>query len=397
MDNILVIAKGLEQTRFFLRMQESSYKLGYKIIYITAHYATYLYLKKRKIKVYLIKNKYKTLVKLEESEIINSFEYKARFFSKNLIQNLYNASYIQMQEIINDNNIKYIFMWNGCQIIDKAAKQIANIQNIKTLYFEIANINGKTFVDPKGTNANSQLFDSPEILKQYNVNLNEYNKWKENYLREKFANHIVKQSYNKYSNKIEFCINRLGDIFITKFFSMNNLVSKIKEFLLYKTINFKYDNYDYKNRKYIFFPLQVSNDTQILIHSDIGIEKALEFAVIEAKKNNCDLVIKPHPAEKNSKFVENLLKKKQKEKFYFVNENTFRLIQNAKLVITINSTVGLETKIMGKTLKVLGRALYANFNQYDIAAYIQKYLIDIDYFDNARIDIKIFNKILNLR
>lgn len=302
-----------------------------------------------------------------------------------------------MQEIINDNNIKYIFMWNGCQIIDKAAKQIANIQNIKTLYFEIANINGKTFVDPKGTNANSQLFDSPEILKQYNVNLNEYNKWKENYLREKFVNYIVKQSYNKYSNKIEFCINRLGDIFITKFFSMNNLVSKIKEFLLYKTINFKYDNYDYKNRKYIFFPLQVSNDTQILIHSDIEIEKALEFAVIEAKKNNCDLVIKPHPAEKNSKFVENLLKKKQKEKFYFVNENTFRLIQNAKLVITINSTVGLETKIMGKTLKVLGRALYANFNQYDIAAYIQKYLIDIDYFDNARIDIKIFNKILNLR
>lgn len=199
-------------------MQESSYKLGYKIIYITAYYATYLYLKKRKIKVYLIKNKYKTLVKLEESEIINSFEYKARFFSKNLIQNLYNASYIQMQEIINDNNIKYIFMWNGCQIIDKAAKQIANIQNIKTLYFEIANINRKTFVDPKGTNANSQLFDSPEILKQYNVNLNEYNKWKENYLREKFANHIVKQSYNKYSNKIEFCINKLGDIFITKFF-----------------------------------------------------------------------------------------------------------------------------------------------------------------------------------
>lgn len=96
---------------------------------------------------------------------------------------------------------------------------------------------------------------------------------------------------------------------------MNNLVSKIKEFLLYKTINFKYDNYDYKNRKYIFFPLQVSNDTQILIHSDIGIEKALEFAVIEAKKNNCDLVIKPHPAEKNSKFVENLLKKNKKKNF----------------------------------------------------------------------------------
>ena len=82
MDNILVIAKGLEQTRFFFFLQESSYKLGYKIIYITAHYATYLYLKKRKIKVYLIKNKYKTLVKLEEREIINSFEYKARFFLK---------------------------------------------------------------------------------------------------------------------------------------------------------------------------------------------------------------------------------------------------------------------------------------------------------------------------
>ena len=394
MKKILVIAKGIEQVNFFMRMQESAEKLGYTIVYVTAHFATYRKLLKEHLIVYLIKKQRSIKIQLSDKEIINSFEYKARYFSKKLVQDLYNSSYLIIDKIIGSKDIEYIFMWNGCQIIDKAATDIARKNSIKTLYFEIANIPGKIFVDEKGTNANSSLYNDNTVLKNLDVRMSEYQIWREEYLTEKLNKHIVNQARNKYNNKNEFCINRLGDFFVTGFFSFTNLFYKFKEYLSYKSIHFNYDNYDYENKKYVFFPLQVSNDTQILMHSDIGLKDALEIAEIEAKKRNCDLLIKPHPAERNSEFVKMLLRKKEENKFWFVNYNTFKLIKNSELVITINSTVGLEAKIVGKEVKILGKALYNKFDDLMIAAYIQKYLIDIDYFSDKKISVRELENII---
>jgi len=74
--------------------------------------------------------------------------------------------------------------------------------------------------------------------------------------------------------------------------------------------------------------------------------------------------------------------------------NTFSLIDKSHLVITINSTVGLEALILEKNFEVLGRAFYKNFTQKHIEMYILNYLIDIDYFSNEDIELESIHTIL---
>ena len=65
-----------------------------------------------------------------------------------------------------------------------------------------------------------------------------------------------------------------------------------------------------------------------------------------------------------------------------VGNNTKDLILNAQRVVVINSTVGLEALLLEKNVDIYGRAIYEHFNEYRLKAYIQKYLINIDYFND---------------
>lgn len=95
---------------------------------------------------------------------------------------LYRAIWGLYDELI--GSIEYIFIINGCRVQDHAFRDIAVKYGIKTLYFELANIPGKTFVDPKGTNAKSALYKNKNILNQYNVLEEDYVFWKNAILRQ---------------------------------------------------------------------------------------------------------------------------------------------------------------------------------------------------------------------
>ena len=45
-------------------------------------------------------------------------------------------------------------------------------------------------------------------------------------------------------------------------------------------------------------------------------------------------------------------------------------------------------------MKILGKALYNKFDDLMIAAYIQKYLIDIDYFSDKKISVRELENII---
>lgn len=395
MQNILIHLKSYEHISFFLRMQWALEKLGYNMVFITASYAAYRKLKTSKVEVYLIKNINHTNSKILNSEYLNkTFEFKIKNYPYKLINEIYVNTLETLSNINDKNTIEYIFIWNGCEITDKAVTSWAQENSIKTLYFEIGNFPGKIFVDKNGTNANSFLFKDKKSLKKFDVNKNKYVLWRDKFIGDNLHKHIVKQSKNIFASRKQFLWNRIGEIFITKFFCFRDVINKITKYLYYKihpVTKFAYNNYDL-SKKYIFFPLQVSTDTQIIIHSDIGLQAAIDYAIDKAKKLGVDLLVKPHPAESNNKFVEQLI---NTDAFYLVNYNTFELIKNAQEVITINSTVGLEAKIMGKKVDVLGRAFYKDFDEEDIARYIQGFLINVDYFSTENIGEKEMQQILN--
>lgn len=119
--------------------------------------------------------------------------------------------------------------------------------------------------------------------------------------------------------------------------------------------------------KYVFLPFQVHTDTQVLLNSP-KIRNMYEltdtvYRGLEAfnRKNQEDywLVIKEHPSDYKRIDYTDLKKKYQKEKVVFITTMpSSELIQESQVVITINSTVGIEALLKEKPVITLGKAFY---------------------------------------
>ncbi len=379
MVDVLCVTEDIERAKFFCRF------ISLKKIFITTNIVVYLFLKFSGEKCWLI-NKLKS-DKLEENlkNINNTIEVKTKCMTLKEAYKEAEATYNLIDLLYKKYQFRYVFIWNGCKVVDIICKNFAENNNIKKCFFEIANIPGKIFVDHKGTNKQSSIFEHPELLDSMNTdNKGSYNEWLNNYLEIKKGNFILPQSKRKsrvlniISSSINIFANKLNITFTNKIYITNfkkNFESKSDNGSMY------FDNV-IKN-KYIFVPLQVSNDTQVIINSDVGLYKLIDTALDNGRKNNLSVVIKPHPAEKNIKILEYIREKQQKYDVVITNDNTFKLIENAEYVITINSTVGLEAMICGKKVIILGNAIYSGFNETRLRNYIMEFLIDVEYFSGA--------------
>jgi len=120
------------------------------------------------------------------------------------------------------------------------------------------------------------------------------------------------------------------------------------------------DEYDLPTKgEYIFFPLQVNSDTQIILNSGYdSMYDAVERILPELLKTGKKIIMKEHPFEVEcvdySRFVDGenviLLKK------YDLNA----LIDNAAFTVNINSSVGLQAIERGGNVLLLGSAMYRN-------------------------------------
>lgn len=396
MKEIIVIPTFYRQVKFYLRLSESMIDLGYDFKFFVYKLSLYLILKKRGANVFFIKKRDVDKDFIIDNKIIKeTVEYKSKQMSLLQGEILYRATYSLLEKKVDKKNIYAMFIWNGSTIDQKAASFFAQKYNIKTLYFEIANIPGKIFIDKRGTNAQSEIYSNIKILDEYVFDESIYEKWKSIYLKNKLKSHVIPQKRSVRSDiQIRFLIDLLGSIFITRIgFNKNFMIYKIKQLINNVMYPLKYDSYDYKNKKYIFFPLQVSYDSQIVLNSSIDLLEAFKMVLDYAKKNNYDLVVKPHPQECNySALVEFF---KYKNEFILLNDNTFLLMKYAEEIWTINSTVGLEALIMGKKIKILGNALYKDFKGDYLKKYISSYLLNIDFFDKKDISMEATKNIIN--
>ncbi|MEZ4210378.1 MAG: hypothetical protein R3B38_01565 [Patescibacteria group bacterium] len=110
--------------------------------------------------------------------------------------------------------------------------------------------------------------------------------------------------------------------------------------------------------KFILLPLQVQDDTQILMHSRFsGMEEVIEETVQAAKSLNYQLVIKEHPQDLGRVNYEEI-KKKYPEVVWVRWIPIPELIKKADVVVTVNSSVGIEALLEKKPVVVLGDAFY---------------------------------------
>jgi capsule polysaccharide modification protein KpsS len=336
------------------------------------------------------------------NEILNIDNYYTKKKEKILNEELtkreknYFYKYVEiLEKIIKEKDIKFLVMQNDTRWQHSLAIYVANKMNINYYVFELGLFRPNTItIDPEGVNYNNSLPRNKEFYRDISIE-NKFDYSKTNSDINEFERNIIVAKYMIYY--------RIGEILGKN--SLENKTISLKDYFsrFYNTYlkkSKKEDNSIQLPTNYIFVPFQVVNDSQTLVHSDFN--NMIEFAetviegVKEYNKNNDDglsLVFKEHPMDVGKVNYDDFYEKyKNNDSIIFLKQgDTKKIIEKSDLVITINSTVGIEALEMHKKVICLGRAFYAiediakKSNQTTLANDIEESLnkeIDTDLIDN---------------
>lgn len=396
---VVVAVDNIERAHFFHRLL---CRHQGEVVYVTGCYRSFMWLRDEgEYAVHLgrsVKSRGHDSPELDDVMVQESIEVlagslsanKARFLLRLYVRNILDMSL---------GNEGYVLLWNGNNLISKAIG--ATLRNKwKFRYIEISNLTDKLFVNSKGVNGQSSLvYDTTCLDRLPPVADSEHNEWLHRYYKEKSKplGQVKKMRSIDYRTH---CLSILGRvrgyyyaISYLEFMRLGRLLEKISRF---GSTNLDIElTKNWCKEDYVFLPLQVSSDTQLLING-LGYdnESAVEYCLAAYPNNK--IVIKPHPAEKNLKSVESLMNK-YRGRVIFTSASTQDLIRDAKLIVTINSTVGFEAKMLGKDVTVLGLALYKSMSYEQIKKYIHRYLVGgVDYFGTEPLNIKVLDDVLNV-
>lgn len=396
---IAIIIDSLERYSFFSRLIKSL-DGKYPILLITSEPYAYFSAKKLKCQSCLIIRGYTdrgvTLVINNEinSDIVKSIEVINEDISINTAKKDYECTLASFIKLFEYYDVTKCIMWNGQQLLCRAATRACKLLNVSTTYIEIANLPGKLFVDPLGVNALSSIAKDISIIdKLPNVDEVKHSVWLSYY--EMCKRKPLPQSKTNLMKKIKSGVNYLIKFIIPCVLRRKFSNVKISNSVKIKKITFV-DSYFIENEMFIFLPLQVSGDTQIKLHSKYDNIAAIQYALGVSKRLELHLIVKIHPAEYSENEIKKILMLQAKYGFHISNANTTYLIKKAKKIITINSTVGLEGLLYKKDIEAIGNCFYKDFDQIRLMKYIHQYLIDgIDYFSDDPIGFDVSEKIIN--
>jgi capsular polysaccharide export protein len=386
MKYILVYIGSLEDYNFFKRFHASIVNDGMKLLFLHNKISLALRCLSTGIPSVLVRRKI-----INSNDQIISFDLHtmrdvvAKELTLEEAQILSESVQSTFVKLLKTKNIVSVFVMNGGSIPTKSIAEICKRENKSILYFELGNIFGKMFVDIVGVNAQSSLYQSIDILFDYPVPMDKYEQWKRNYISQKLSKSTIFKSIR--IPNILFVLDLIGFYFFNiPANGEKSIRKKIIYFIRSKSAQFKYDSYNIYKNKYIFLPLQLTNDTQLLLNSSINNYDAIKIAHDVALSMNVDLVVNIHPLEKDPDTLTMIDKLRKEYKFYVVDSNTMELIQKCIKVYTINSTTGLEAIICGKDVIFLGKSFYPKLKGELLKNYILSYLVNIDYYSNESID-----------
>lgn len=286
-----------------------------------------------------------------------------------------------------------IAILNGVRLAGPIAKAFALDRGIPTLFFELGNIDQKLFADPQGVNAASRLAHNPERLDHFAMSDEEIAAWREAYARRRMTVGTVPQARRSVGMNPWLLVDRVAAPLMGIPQGLNLSLIRRGLFKL-RMWRQREGNAIKPSEPYIFLPLQVSFDSNLLIHSDHDNLSAIEFAAARAQQLGLSLVVKPHPAELDANASARVAKACDAVGCLLTSYNTAELVMGAEEVITINSTVGLDARLMGKPVTLLGRSVYQRFTDRQAVIYCARYLIDLSPFGREPATEEAVNRLL---
>lgn len=265
-------------------------------------------------------------------------------------------SFIFSTDLLHEKNKFDLFVvWGGFRFKESSIISYAKSKGIKVVIFEYGYFRPYSLTfETQGLNYDNSLPRTPEFYldKYKDLNVDQVN-----------INDLVLPKsaiFNAIDPELEKAFpRRKKTLSLTNALKLKNIVYKKIKALKSKSIDL--------HQRYIFVPFQVETDSQIIQFSQkIKSMKNLVALVSEAVEDynemfNDDIkvIFKPHPVDKsvNVDYIERNISCYKSSLISF-NEDTQDLINNSELVITINSTVGIEALINGKNVITLGDAFY---------------------------------------
>ena len=161
-------------------------------------------------------------------------------------------------------------------------------------------------------------------------------------LKRLFINILVEKNRNPYANIVKLVSDEFKRFFNDR-----------EEFFGLKKLS---------NKKYFYFPLHKFDDAQIIVNNPEYYDQVslLEF-ISKCLPYDYELWVKSHPNAPGSITMSDTHRLMKNKNIRLINPklNSYDLIKGSEGVIVINSTVGLESALLGKKPIVLGNPFYS--------------------------------------
>ncbi|MCM3652965.1 hypothetical protein [Metabacillus litoralis] len=372
MTNYLFL-RGNRNKRFFTDIAKELNKLGHKSFQLKFELGELLY--NSGIQSVFVPFKVsKQTYPISDNELLKLQIYNVTYKKQILKQDtpaselhLYKRYMYYIDQFIEEHHIDVICFFNGYHWIDQITRVIADKRGLKTFYFEDGLFRPITITcDPKGINANSSVPSDPSFYDTLTID----EKRLGNYLYKPETLHTKAMGENLMKVAAIKAISMLGSLFKIhpSLYSHITFWQAIKYFVHKKAFQKRKPDNIQLPVEYIFLPFQVSRDTQIFYNSPniSNMEELLDDAYNAVAsynkkyKRSLKIIVKEHPED-----ISRNNYKKLKERYKNIEEVIFvkkydinKLINNALVVVTINSTVGIEAIAKFKPVISLGEALY---------------------------------------
>lgn len=364
-------------------LKEISIKLDIKYCIISFNTEASKYLKKNNVNhfdIFEIGKKNKQVKKnkfFNEKYLINRiFHEKMEFNLKdnNHLFSKYLNYYKAIGLIINELKKNYRLM-----IFQEVGGFISHL----SLYdFAIKNKIQHYFLEPSFFNSRFMILKNSHLISKFKIknNINKQAIKLTNFLKKK-----------KTISHISIHKKRYRSIFI-KILDLNNLFRFFSKLFKKYILRYKFDyeyifsytyihlkmalirlrlNSQYVNKlekPFIYFPLHVPNDISLTLRAKSFYNQfKLIDEILKYIPKNYNLIVKEHPSFIGRYDFKEILERNKNNQFVLINPktNSYDLIKNSSLVITINSKSGFEAILQNKKIMSFANSFYETFQKKD--------------------------------
>ena len=385
--NLLAFVDSSSEFSFCMRLRHALNAKGFRLVLLTPRPSLVLKSFLRSVPSLLIKNSDNSTADIHVS---STTEVLSREIEERSASRYYHGVLEILEKVHTVEGITVMLIRNGNSIPTKAMSMFAQQNTVATLYYEPSSIQGRLFVDPRGIDAQSLLFQKPEILSRFSVEDREFDQWRDSYLKHRSSKRtdILDSLQGRNKNSMS-PIDLAGGLF----FSLPAMRHPTDRHAAFGALQF--DTYDTSTGTYNFFPMQASNDSRVVFNSSVSLQDAIEIAYDKSRGQQRDLLIQPHPYEHKKEILEYITSIRGKEGVFIANGSSYRFVEQCKELITINSVLAADALLAGKKVTFLGASYLAQMDAVRLKKYLLGYLIDIDYDSRKNISLKQCEAILS--